>query len=65
MAVDGMLDFGVLYTTWMYFGILSNMLIGVRVLEYMKLHGSLRVFSQLLANAWKWVAISFKFKFKY
>lgn len=52
-SVDRSLSFNLSFEVWQYVGILCSMLIGVRVLKYMRLHASLRIYSAVLSNTWK------------
>lgn len=52
-SVNASLSFNLSVEVWQFAGVLCTLLVGVRVLKYMKLHASLRIYSKVLSKTWK------------
>ena len=52
-SVNASLSFNLSVEVWQFAGVVCTLLVGVRILKYMKLHASLRIYSKVLSKTWK------------
>ena len=52
-SVNASLSFNLSVEVWQFAGVVCTLLVGIRILKYMKLHASLRIYSKVLSKTWK------------
>ncbi len=52
-SVNEAVQFSQQLQVWLYAGIINTLFIGIRILKYMNLHASLRIYARVLSRTWR------------